>query len=111
MNYQSSDKENINLMDRDSDGLTSTERQVLETFEVFKNKLPDATSEALAILVLAEKTSLSFAVHERSNCKDLKQKRLSGRSRLFRCIVYIVTKFVLVCNLIENIIVVTEYFM
>ena len=65
MNDKNKHKENINPMDRDSDGLITTERQILETFKVFEDKLRDVTPEVLATLVLAETIKgLTFTAHK-----------------------------------------------
>ena len=133
MQYRNNDKENINIMTRDSDGLTITERQVLETYEVFEDKLRDASPEALATLVLADKTErLSFTIHqlnqhltdindnierlneklnqsEKLNYDELKQKQPIERSRLVRYQIGIEV-LLLACNLIERIVGVVQYF-
>ena len=133
MQYRNIDKENINLMTRDSDGLTFTERQVLETYEVFEDKLRDASPETLATLVLADKTErLWFTIHqlnqhltdindniehlneklnqfERLNCDQPKRKQSTGRSRLFRY-QFGIEVLLLVYSLIERIVVVIQCF-
>ena len=133
MQYRNNDKENINIMTRDSDGLTITERQVLETYEVFEDKLRDASPEALATLVLADKTErLSFTIHqlnqhltdindnierlneklnqsEKLNYDELKQKQPIERSRLVRH-KFDIEVLLLVYSLIERIVVVVQCF-
>lgn len=133
MEHRNKDKENINLITHDSDGLTITKRQVLETYEIFEDKLRDASPEALATLVLADKTErLSFTIHqlnqhltdindnierlneklnqsEKLNYDELKQKQPIERSRLVRYQIGIEV-LLLACNLIERIVGVVQYF-
>lgn len=99
MNDKNKHKKNINPMTHYSDGLTITARQIVES-KVLEDKLQDVTPEVLATLVLAETTKGD----------ESKQKRASGRSRLFYYL-FGIELLSLVCGLIEDIVGVVRSFM